>query len=272
MLVLVAAAAGCGYDAGGDLRPIVADATPPGARLVGMCGGSTGVIESPSHSCKYLVPGNAGEAVASVARALAQTGFRISCEARGYEITLLGERGDVRVLARAVAAGTVIDDGDVVNVNPGARATGGNRIPRGSAFLDVDASRRTDTSEELAVRPGSCAAGALAQLGRRAGGGSLELVRCELAWNHRPNAWVRRLVARRHPATRAAVYVDLRLDGCAFQFAVGRAAYEVKAEWVGERLVVARPVFQRIYGDGDPRTWFHANARLRPNGALALYR
>jgi hypothetical protein len=272
VLVLVAAAAGCGYDTGGDLRPVVADATPPGARLVGACGGSSGVIESPSHSCKYLVPGNAGQAAVRVAQALEQNGFRVSCEARGYEITLLGERGDIRVVARAVAAGTVIGDGDVVNVNPGTAATGGRQIPRGFAFLDLDASRRIDTSEELAVRSGSCAAPALAQLGRRARGGSLELVRCELGWNPPANARSRRMVARRHPAPIVAVFDDTRVDGCVFRFVVGRAAYDVKAEWVDSRLVVDRPLLQRIYGVGDPRTWLHANARLRPNGTLALNR
>jgi hypothetical protein len=152
--------AGCGYDDGGDLVPVVEAATPAGARVLTACGGSTGLIESPSQSCTFFAPGDGGAVTAAVARALRRDGFDAACRRPG-EVTAV--RDDVRVVAEVVQHGSVVASGGVANVfGGGYRPRGAESIPAGSVALKIDASRLVDASasfwRSLAREGGSCSA------------------------------------------------------------------------------------------------------------------
>jgi hypothetical protein len=152
--------AGCGYDEGGDLGPVVEAATPAGARTLTACGGSGGLIEPPSHSCAFFAPGDGGAVTAAVAGALRRDGFDVACRRPG-EVTAV--RDDIRVLAEVTQYGSVVASGGVVNVfGAGFRPRGAKAIPAGSVALKIDASRLVDASasfwRSLAREGGSCAA------------------------------------------------------------------------------------------------------------------
>jgi hypothetical protein len=150
-IVLVCLAVACGYDEGDDLPEVVERATPAGATPVGGCGGSPGLIESPSHECTYLVRGEAGDVTRAVADALLQQGFDVSCRGGETTVEVAGLRGDVRVRAEITAAGSLTDDGDgVVNVfDEGYAPSRAKPIPRGSVALSLSASRQSEASADF---------------------------------------------------------------------------------------------------------------------------
>jgi len=152
--------AGCGYDDGGDLVPVVESATPAGARLLTGCGASTGLIESPSHSCTFFAPGDGGAVTAGVARALRRDGFDVACPRPG---AVAAVRDDVRVNAEVTQYGSVVASGGVANVfDGGYQPRRAESIPTGSVALKIDASRLVDASasfwRSLARQGGRCAA------------------------------------------------------------------------------------------------------------------
>jgi len=152
--------AGCGYDEGGDLVPVVEAATPAGARLLTACGGSSGLIEEPSHSCTFFARGDGGAVTAGVARALRRDGFDVACPRPG-EMTAV--RDDVRVHAEVAQYGSVVASGGVANIfDSGYRPRGAKSIPPGSVALKIDAARLVDASasfwRSLARQGGRCAA------------------------------------------------------------------------------------------------------------------
>jgi hypothetical protein len=139
--------AGCAYDDGADLEPVVDRATPAGSRALAACGGSGGLIESPSRSCMFLAPGGGGAVTAAVASALREDGFEVACRRPG-EVTAV--RGDIRFLAEVTQHGSV-------------DAPGGDKpIPAGSVAVKIDASRLNEASaafwRSLAREGGPCAA------------------------------------------------------------------------------------------------------------------
>jgi hypothetical protein len=139
--------AGCGYDTGSDLSSVVEDVTPVGAQLLTSCGGSSGLIEPPSHGCTFFTPGEGGAVTSAVARALHEQGFTVACPTPG-QITAV--RGDVRVLAQVTQYGSVVASGGVANVSgTGYRPRGSQLIPARSVALEIDASRLSKASASL---------------------------------------------------------------------------------------------------------------------------
>lgn len=147
MVAALLMVAGCGYDDGADLAPVVDRATPAGARTLAACGGSDGVIESPSRSCTFFAPGDGGAVTTAVANALRGDGFDVACRRPG-EVTAV--RDDIRFLAEVTQHGSV-------------DAPGGDKpIPAGSVAVKIDASRLNEASasfwRSLAQEGGNCAA------------------------------------------------------------------------------------------------------------------
>jgi hypothetical protein len=136
--------AGCAYDDGSDLKPVVQGATPPGARLLTSCGGSSGLIESPSHSCTFFAPGDGAAVTTAVAGRLRADGFDVACRRPG-EVTAV--RDDIRVLVEVAQYGSVVASGGVANVfDLGYRPRGAQPIPAGSVAVEISASRLADAS------------------------------------------------------------------------------------------------------------------------------
>jgi hypothetical protein len=266
LVLTVVVGAGCGYDDGKDLPAIVESATPREATRVGPCSGSSGLIESPSLGCTFVVRGAAGEVAASVARALAEDGFDVSCRRSAQVVELAGLRGDVRVSAEVIPAGSIVADDDLVNVHesgyvpPGARA-----IPRGSVALALTAARQSAASEDFQrgwVRHGfGCEPG---ELRERSPAG------CVDAWNAQENERNRRRALRRMRVPVA--YVSLRGDspgvaqGCFFGFLARGGRYLMfESSWAGDRASFTAPELGYATGRG-----YDANARVREDGTLVL--
>jgi hypothetical protein len=123
--------AGCAYDDGADLAPAVERATPAGAQVLAACGGSGGLIESPSRSCTFFAPGNGSAVTTEIANALRADGFDVACRRPG-EVTAV--RDDIRVLAEVTQHGSVDAPG------------GAKPIPAGSAAVKIGASRLVEAS------------------------------------------------------------------------------------------------------------------------------
>lgn len=150
--------AGCGYDTGSDLPGVVSKVTPAGARPLTDCSGSSGLIDTPSHSCSFFARGDGGSVASAVARALREQGLEVACRAPG-KITAVGD--DVRVLVEVTQHGSVVVGNGVVNVfSSGYRPRGARSIPTGSVALEIGASRLEDASASfwrtLARKPGRC--------------------------------------------------------------------------------------------------------------------
>jgi hypothetical protein len=138
-VLMLALTAGCAYDQGRDLPPIVERVTPAGARLLTACGGSSGLIEEPSHGCTFFARGDGATVTARVAQALRRDGFNVACRRPG-EIAAV--RGNVRVLAEVTQYGSVVAWGGIANVYPaGYRPRRSKPIPARSVALAIDASR-----------------------------------------------------------------------------------------------------------------------------------
>ena len=131
-------AAGCAYDDGSDLEPVVERATPAGASVLAACGGSAGgLIDLPQRSCTFIAPGDSGAVTTAVANALRADGFDVACRRAG-EVTAVQD--DIRVVAE------VTQDGSVA----------------GSVAVKIGASRLAEASaahwRRRAREGGSCAA------------------------------------------------------------------------------------------------------------------
>lgn len=143
-LVALGVFGGCGYDAGSDLPGIVEAVTPAGSRLITACGGSGGLIESPSHSCTFFARGDGSDVTAAVAEGLRGRGFAVACPAAG-EITAVDE--DVRVLVEVTQYGSVVGSDGVASVSDyGYRPRGSQVIPAGWVALRIAASRLVQAS------------------------------------------------------------------------------------------------------------------------------
>jgi len=147
LCLLAPLVAACGYDTGSDLRPALERVTPPGARVIGACGGSSGLIDEPSYTCTYLFPGEGGEVADQIATALRTDGFAVSCSRPG-ELAAL--RGDVRITAELTPGGWISTMGGVVNVYPpGYRPEGSRAVAKGSVAVDLSASRQPKASADF---------------------------------------------------------------------------------------------------------------------------
>jgi hypothetical protein len=266
--VLVFAAA-CGYDEGRDLPGVVEQATPAGAELVGECGGSPGLIESPSHGCTYFVPGEADEVTSAVADALAEQGFDISCRGDETTVEIAGLRGNVRVHAEVTADGSLTDDGDgAINVyEPGYVPPRAQPIPAGSVALDLNASRQSEASADFQrewIADGfTCTEDVLQEQ---------TLEGCVEAWNGPDNAANRRLALGRVRVP--AAYVVPRSNepgvssGCFFGFLAHGGRYLFfESAWRDGGLVFATPELGYSSQKG-----LDADARVRGDGTLELKR
>jgi hypothetical protein len=263
--VLLVVAAGCGYDEGRDLPPVVDAATPPGARLVGACGGSPGLIERPSHACTFLTPGSPSRVVAQVATALESEGFAVSCQGDDAVAELRALRGSVHVLAEATGEGTVVldeSDPSVVNVSTSASSSpGGRPIPSGFVALRLAALRTEGAERERAWIEGGveCAAPAL----RRQ-----TLQGCVEGWNARGNEAARSRARRDARRPGAEVFLLAAgpsvARGCFVGFLAREGRYlTYESRWRDGRLVWATP--ELGYHDGQG---FDPEARLRADGTL----
>lgn len=147
MVAFLFVVAGCSYDDGADLAPVVEHATPSGARVLAACGGSSGLIDYADRSCTFFAPGESGAVTTEIANALRGDGFDVACRRPG-EVTAV--RDDIRLLAEVTQHGTVDAPG-------GAKA-----IPAGSVAVKIGASRLAQASASVwrsrAREGGRCAA------------------------------------------------------------------------------------------------------------------
>lgn len=266
MVTMVAA---CGYDAGKDLPGVVDRATPAGAEPVGECGGSPGLIESPSHHCTYFVPGELNEVTTVVADALVEQGFDVSCRGDQTTVEIAGLRGNVRVHAEVTADGSLTDDGDgAVNVyEPGYVPRRAQPIPAGSVALSLAASRQPEASADFQREWNAggfvCAEDVLEEQ---------TLQGCVETWNGPDNAANRRLALGRVRVP--AAYVVLQSNepgvssGCFFGFLAHRGRYLIfESSWKDGGLVFAEPELGYSSQKG-----FDADANVRGDGTLELKR
>lgn len=266
-LLVVATGAGCGYDEGKDLPGIVEAVAPAASHVVGTCGGSSGLIESPSHGCTFFAPGEPRKVAVAVARALIKQGFEVSCRGGGMTIEVTGLRGDVRAAAEITGDGTVTTSGGVVNVfAPGYVPPGADPIPTGSVALKLSASRQSDASagfNQSRIREGApCSTTGL----RRQ---TLDL--CIEEWNGLGNERNRRLALQRARVPAASVFrlsVSGVSSGCHFGFLARRGRYLIlQSTWEDDHLAWAEP--EVGYSSGKR---FEPHAKLRPDGTLRLIR
>jgi hypothetical protein len=149
-LALVAAGlllAGCsGY---GELRSIVAAATPPEAARIGECQelGVYGVIDDPVYGCAYFVAGTRAGVTAELVRRLEREGFDVRCqEAPYYGLVELGAtRGPFTVTADVSRRGSLITmSGDQpLNISDTRRFVSSpyRMAPEGHVILKLEAGR-----------------------------------------------------------------------------------------------------------------------------------
>jgi hypothetical protein len=153
-VIAVLVAAGCGFDEGRDLRPVVEEVMPAHARLLAPCSHVDGLIDYASFDCSALVKGDGARTTQAIATALAQHHFRVACPSAG---SLRATRDDVRVTADVTQWGSL--RGSAVTAGPW-RPVGSHPIPRGSVALRLDASRLSDSARafyrELIAKGGRC--------------------------------------------------------------------------------------------------------------------
>jgi hypothetical protein len=259
LCVLVCLTPGCGYDTGPDLRPAVERVTPSGALRVAACGGSSGLIDEPSYSCLYMVPGRVGVVTQTIATALQAQGFAVSC-ARPGELAAL--RGNVRITAEVTGEGSISRSGGVANVLAGGyRPEGSRPIPRGSVVLDLDATRQPESSAAFWRR-------------HVAEGGRCDRARIPIhplevcvAWWNGPVGMTTSEAARRRRAGPGVHIVRAERPGvstCTYTVRVPRGYARLTArfdhgKWIWPPLRAVPP----------PRP-FSPNARLEANGWLSL--
>ena len=259
LCILPALGAACGYDAGSDLRPAVERVTPPGARVVGACGGSSGLIDEPSYSCTYLIRGEGGELADEIATALRKDGFAVSCSRPG-EVAAL--RRNVRVTAELTPGGWTSTRGGVVNVYPpGYRPEGSRAVPKGSIAVNLSASRQAEASADFwrhyVAEGGRCDRPLVLphplELCVTWWNGEVGMKTSETAARRRLGPQVR-IVRSELPGVSACTYTLRAANG--FTATTGRFDH---GRWIWSPLrAVARP------------SRFVPNARLGPNGVLAL--
>lgn len=158
LVASLALLAGCGYDTGEDLPGVVSAVTPADARPLTACGGSSGLIESPSYECAFFTPGDGAAVTSALAQALRREGFEVACRAPG-EITAV--RRSVRVTGEVAQHGSVVASGGVANVyDSGYVPRGAQPIPTGFVAIKIAASRLSESSASfwtsLARKPGRC--------------------------------------------------------------------------------------------------------------------
>jgi hypothetical protein len=269
-LAAVALATSCGYDEGKDLPAIVERATPGGARVVGSCGGSSGLIESPSHGCTFFVTGEPAEVTVAVAIALVKQGFDVSCRGAPQAAEITGLRGNVRATGKVTDNGAAVvsaTDSSAVNVYPaGYVPEGGKPIPAGQVALRLDASRQSEAS--VASYRSWVANGVPCT---RDGLRRQTLDECVDQWNAPANGANRRLAASRARVPEADVLLRRSNEpgvstGCFFGFLAPRGRYLIlKGAWQGDRLAWEEPELGYAKKkDVDPE------AELRPDGTLVL--
>lgn len=263
-------AAGCGYDEGEDLPPLVEGVVPEGAEQVGECGGSPGLIESPSHHCTYFVPGELDEVTEDVAEALTDEGFDLSCRRDAVAVEIAGLQPNVRVRAEITDNGSVKDWGQgAVNVfEPGYVPAGARSIPTGAVALYVSASRQSEAGLETQrawTKSGfACAEETLHRQ---------TLDGCAEAWNGPENEANRRLARARMRVPVADVILrDSNTprvsSGCFFGFLAHGGRYLIfESSWTNAGLVFAEAELGY-----SSRKGLDANALVRPDGSLELKR
>lgn len=252
--------AGCAYDDGEDLRPIVRGVIPAGAEPLGPCGGSDGLIDAPSHACTLLVPGSGTKVTNALAAALARDGFGVACEAVG-EVTAL--RDDVRVTAEVAQFGSISSAGGVVNILKSTyRHPGTRRIPRGSVAVRIGATRLSDSSVDryrrLIARGGTCDRPFVQES---------PLVRCTEWWNGAVGEATSEEATRRGAGPEVYVVSRLRVgeSSCTYTLRHGRRGFLgmtarfTEGDWHWPSLRRVRPS-----GAFRPNAVLLANGWLKP--------
>lgn len=259
LFLLVSILPACGYDTGADLRPAVEKATPAGARSVSSCGGSSGLIESPSYGCVYVMRGDVAAVTNGIAKALRTEGFAVSCRRPG-ELRAL--RGNVRMTAQVTGEGLISTSGGVANVLAGGyRPEGARPVPRGSVVVNLDASRQVEASaafwRSIVAEGGRC---------DRAPRREHPLELCLTWWNGPVGFETRAAARRRHagPAVEIAHEELPALSKCTYTMRLGDGFARVNA-----RFDHGDWVWPRLHKVPEPRR-FRPNARLEPHGLLGL--
>ena len=146
--------AGCGFDEGRDLQPVVEQAMPARARLLAPCSHTDGLIDYPAYSCTALVRGNGAGTTRSIATALVKADFRVACPSAG---SLVATRNDIRVTADVTQWGSL--RGSAITAGTW-RPLGSRPIPHGLVALRLDASRLSESAtpfyRTLIAKGGRC--------------------------------------------------------------------------------------------------------------------
>jgi hypothetical protein len=100
--VVLSLLAGCGFDEGRDLRPVVEQTMPAHARLLAPCSHTDGLIDYAAYSCTALVEGAGARTTQAIATALEKAGFKVACPSAG---SLVAIRRDIRVTGDGNAVG-----------------------------------------------------------------------------------------------------------------------------------------------------------------------
>jgi hypothetical protein len=254
--VAVSVPAGCAYDEGRDLPPIVQRATPTGARLLTPCGGSSGLIDPPSYGCVFFVRGSGAAVTASLARVLGEEGFTVACPSPG-KITAV--RDNVLVLAEVTQYGSVVARGGIANVfEAGWRPRGSKPIPPGWVALDLDALRLESAAfwRAQAARAGRCDRPLLEP----------NIVEhCVNWWNGVGTPTAREAVRRRaRPLVEVRRRTGIGVATCTYTLRNRRGYLRVSARFANTRWVW--PPLRRVSG----LRAFRPNAVLNEDGRLEL--
>jgi hypothetical protein len=244
--------AGCGFDDGRDLQPVVEQAMPSGSHLLAPCSHTDGLIDYPSHGCMALVKGDGAGVTQAIATALAREGFRVACPAAG---SLVAIREHVRVAADVTQWGSFRGSA----ITAGAwRPLGSHPIPRGSVALRIDASRLSDSSagfyRTLIARGGRC---------DRPLPKPSPVLQCVAWWNGPVGRTTREAVPWRTAGPDVEVVGHNREgeSACSYTIRNGRGFLRLTARFDGDwHWPPLRPVSRRKA--------FRPNARLHPGDEL----
>ena len=244
--------AGCGFDEGRDLEPVVEQITPASARLLAPCSHTDGLIDYASYSCAVLAEGDAAGTTQAIAAALAEADFAVACPWAG---SLVAVRHDIRVTAEVTQWGSVRGSA----VTPGSwRPVGSHPIPHGSVALRLDASRLSDSSRAFYRR-------LIAQKGRcdRPLPRPDPIAQCVVWWNGAAGRPTREAVPWRTVGPEVEV-VGRNREGestCAYTIRNGRGVLRLSARFDGDWHW---PRLQRVRQAAP----FRPNARLRRGDEL----
>jgi hypothetical protein len=248
--------AGCGFDEGRDLRPVVERTMPESSRLLGACGGSSGLIDYPSYDCTALARGEGAGTTQTMASALRNAGFDVACPAAG---SLVATHRDIRVTADVTQWGSIGGFG----ITPGTwRPRGSHPIPHGFVALRLAASRLSDSSaafyRQLIAKGGRCDRPLLKPN---------PVLGCVVWWNGPVGRRTREAVPWRSAGPGVEVVANNREgeSACTYTIRNRRGFLGVTARFDGDWHW---PPLRRVRG----RVTFRPNARIYPGDELLVAR